>query len=900
MSEAAYKVLGVLAHSTDPLSGRKIAAALKVAPGTANDALSTLAAAGYVTSARSGRATLWQLEASHPAITAWLQETLTEEATAAGAGASPYSTGGGGTRLEHSYAACLIASFLAGEALTELGDSVAVDTIRLQASDSSDVDDILVVGRDHHGQTHHASIAVRRNPALTASDSTSVPLIRDFIAIATGHWPAVSAGRWRIVLAVSTNANAIIQLGALAELARSLPGADALARRLSEPGRTNSELRVRHEHLVALVAQASAGLVAAAGLSVPELTWRMLFCLRTRSLRLERTDRTGRTIAVSALQRLLHNGTPAAADALFSRLEEEVGRWAPQAAVLTQSVVRHALSDYPLSRSARFAGAWNTLDRLGVRLRESIRPGLRSASQSLELERTEERARLATAVRSAGTSAAALVVTGDPDVGKSALALRVAETVKHQDATVCSLSLRDLPHAPAQWESQWGGHALDDVLATGEARPVRLVLVDGAEAVLEGKGQMLRALAVAALKAGFGVVAVTRADGSRQVRDELEHAVEIAATGGATAVHVVAEHVVAPLTQPERDSVTGAFTALSRLSGDTRARWLLGRPGLIDALLRTGAELDPAGLLCEADVFGAVWRSLVRRDEIRRQGAASPDDREHAALTVARRTLGLAAAAPQGTGSAELRSDGVLRPPHNPAFATGDEFSTDLFRDFALCRLFILHGWEPLQSAGAPRWSIRAARLGCQAALLERGSPHRWTRLTASFTQLAAIEGQRWREVPYEALLTLGDAETAIRELWPVLTAESGEELMTLLRLAETRYVSATIGDPFALAPLVQVAFCDQPTITGPRPAGRPRDARGRPRPRPGVAAWHGWLTHPAASAAPAGSRHHPAPATRPLRRLRHRGLGLPRPRPRRPGGGLPACSRPGQSRTPA
>ncbi|MFD4636590.1 hypothetical protein ACFWN2_04695 [Lentzea sp. NPDC058436] len=254
LSEAAYKVLGVLAHSTDPLSGRKVTAALNVAPGTANDALSILAAAGHVTSARSGRATLWQLEASHPAISAWLQETLTEEATT-GAGASPYSTGGGGTRLEHSYAACLIASFLVGEALTELGDSVAVDTIRLQASDSSDGDDILVVGRDHHGQTHHASIAVRRSPALTASDSTSIPLIRDFLAIVTGHWPAVSAGRWRTVLAVSTNSNAIIQLGALA---RSLLGADALARRLSEPGRTNSDLRVRHEHLVALVAQASA------------------------------------------------------------------------------------------------------------------------------------------------------------------------------------------------------------------------------------------------------------------------------------------------------------------------------------------------------------------------------------------------------------------------------------------------------------------------------------------------------------------------------------------------------------------------------------------------------------------------------------------------------------------
>ncbi|MFI6808954.1 hypothetical protein ACIBO6_28765 [Streptomyces luteogriseus] len=46
--------------------------------------------------------------------------------------------------------------------------------------------------------------------------------------------------------------------------------------------------------------------------------------------------------------------------------------------------------------------------------------------------------------------------------------------------------------------------------------------------------------------------------------------------------------------------------------------------------------------------------------------------------------------------------------PDNPAFATGDEFATDLMRDFALCRLFFTEGWEPLKKAGAPRWAIRA------------------------------------------------------------------------------------------------------------------------------------------------------------------------------------------------
>lgn len=812
LSETEYGALNVLAESTTPLSGRKVATALGVSPTTANDALATLSEAGFATSERSGRATLWQLTVSNPSISAWLEE-ITPASTEPSTGSSSYSTGGGGVRLEHSYAACLVAGFLAGEALSELGDALSVDSIRLQASDVSEADDILIEGRDSHGEIHRSSIAVRRSPALIPSDATSVPLIRDFLVVVTDHWPQVSSGRWRLVLAVSTNANAIAQLAELAELARTLPSGDELANRVAQPGRINKRVRDRYGHIKELVKQASDGLTSASGLSTDELTWRLLSSLSTRSLRLERTDRADRTAAVNTLQRLLQDGTPAAADALFSRIEELVGAWAPQGAVLTQSVVRRALSNYPLSRSARFSTAWEVLDRLGVRLRDSIRPALRSGSQSLELERAEERSKLVAAMRSVGTSGGALVITGDPDVGKSALSLRVVEALQGDGAAVASLSLRDLPHDVTVLENQLGGLAIDDVIAAGEVRPVRLLLVDGAESVLEGKGQVFRTVTAAALRAGFGVVAVTRTDGSRQVRDELARSCEITGPGVAPT-----EHVVEPLTLSEREALPATFTTLARLGGDQRASWLLGRPGLVDALLRTGEAVDPANFLCEADLFTAVWRSLIRGDEIRAPGAASPDDREQAVLSVAKRTLGIAIDAPHGTAVAELRNDGVLRLPNNPALTPGDEFATDLFRDLAICRLFITHGWEPLTSAGAPRWSIRAARLGCQTALLDEDRSSSWVNLSTQFREIASTYGDRWLEVPYEALLTLGDAESTIRELWGILIADNGAPLATMLRLADARYVNGTIGDAFALAPLVKVIFCEQPGIeNGPR-----------------------------------------------------------------------------------
>jgi hypothetical protein len=812
LRETEYGALVVLAESTTPLSGRKVAAALDVSPTTANDALGTLAEAGFATSEKSGRATLWRLAVSHPSISAWLEEVM-PPATTSTTGSSPYSTGGGGVRLEHSYAACLIAGLLAGDALSELGDSLSAESIRLQANDASEVDDILIEGRDAHGEVYRSSIAVRRSPALTRGDSASVPLFRDFLTVVIEQWSTVAAGRWRLVLAVSTNANAITQLADVAELARSVPSGEELERRLAQPGRTNAGVRDRYEHIKGLVEQAAEGLASASGLAAVELTWRLLSSLTVRTLRLERTDRADRTTAVNTLQRVLHDGTPATADALFSRMEELVGTWASQAAVLTQSVIRRSLSDYPLSRSPRFSSAWAVIDRLGARLRDSIRPILRGGTQTLELERSMERSRLYPAMRSVGTEPGALVVTGDPDVGKSALTLRVAEALQDDGAAVSRLSLRDLPSSASEFENQLGGFAIGDVLAAGDARPVRLIVIDGTENVLEGKGPVLQAVATAALKAGIGVVAVTRTDGSRQVGRILADSCELAGISSAPA-----EHIIGPLAKDEGEQLTSTFPSLARLRGDVRTSWLLGRLGLVDALLRTGEDLDPADFLCEADVFSVVWSKLIRGDEIHAADSASPDDRESAALYVAMRSLGLPSDPVHGTASAELRSDGVLRVPNDPALSTGDEFATDLFRDFALCRLFLTQGWEPLASAGAPRWSIRATRLGCQAALLAPDTPRVWADLSTRFATLAVSHGDRWLEVPYEALLTLGGAENAIRDLWGTLTADDGASLATLLRLAEARYVNGTIGDAFALAPLVRVAFCDRPTIgRGPR-----------------------------------------------------------------------------------
>ncbi|MET9608380.1 hypothetical protein ABZZ17_25555 [Streptomyces sp. NPDC006512] len=718
--------------------------------------------------------------------------------------ASPYSTGGGGVLLEHRYAATLLAALLAEDPVGELGDDLVPQVVRLQASDVSPIDDIVVEGRTADGQLRRVSIGVRRDPELTTSDTTSVPLVHSFLRVVCDHWDEVAAGRWRVALAVGVSSTAVQQTDALARIAQSVRSPQEFREAIERPRATNHSVRARLKHLDALVTSAAKDDLALAKIPASELTWRWLSALRVRQLRLEGVDGSDRTTAISALRRTVADETVETANKVFSALAEIAGGWASSAARVNQALVRRALSGYPLNRSASYHQAWSRLDGLARRLREGTGADLAAGEVRLELDRAEERARLADVMTNAGRTGAGLVVTGEPDVGKSALTLRAAEQLAHQGAVVASLSLRDVPVSVAEVEHLLGGQSLADVLMAGDIRPTRLLVVDGAEAVLEGRRDLMRELATAAFKAGWGVVAVTRTDGARRVQEVLQTATSLAGGAG-----VPAEDAVARLSSGDRRKLVDSFQSLIRLSADARAEWLVGRPGLVDVLLRAGTVTEVNELLSEADVFAAVWNGLVRNHEEHTPGRASPDDREQAVLTVARRALNTPdGAAPAGGVWAQLRSDAVLRAPANPAFASGDEFATDLIRDFALCRLFLTAGWEPLRMAGAPRWTIRAVRLACQAKLLAGDRAAVWRVLRREFDQLSQSEGERWSEVPIEALLTLGDAQAAIEHVWDELAANDHQGLQTLLRLADLRYVTGSFGDPFALAPVVAVTYC--------------------------------------------------------------------------------------------
>ena len=718
-------------------------------------------------------------------------------------GSSSYSSGGGGVTLEHNYAATLLIHLLTGDPLHELGDRLTVDRIRLQASDVSAVDDIVIEGHDGSGETHRTSIGVRRSPALTTSDDPSVPLFGDYIRVVTENWPDVSSGLWSLNLAVATHRSAYTQTNKLSGIANSTPDTATFLSQVNRPGAVNSGDRVRLQHLTELVKRASAG----TSLNQDELLWRVLANLKIRILRLEGTDLSDRTQAVAALRRVVADQSAETANDVFARISELARQWASTGAVINEAMLRRALRAHPLKRSATHNPAWRVMDGYAARLRQAVRPGLGSGSETLLFERSAERGALADELRRAGASCGALIVTGEPDVGKSALSLRVLEELREAGATTISLSLAELPDDIATFETVLGDRSMTEVLSTAETHTTQIMLVDGTESTLAGKSSVFRYLVTSALAAGIGVAAVTRTDGRYQVRQDLQYALE-----ATTSPEGVAEYTVDSLDEADRERLSSTFGTLKRLRGDPRADWLLGRPGLVNALLRTNITINPSDVLCEADVYATVWNGVIRHNETRTTGESSPDDRDCTAVNAAHRLLGSCNEPSLGSAVAELRSSGVFRAPANPAFSTGIEFASDLFRDYALCRLFLTRGWDVLAEAGAPRWSIRAVRLACQVLLDGSYRDIVWMQLTSFFDSLAEREGARWSEVPYEALLSLGQADEALEQLWVKLSANDGRGTEMLFRLARSHYVKETIGDRFALQPLVDIAYCRPPT----------------------------------------------------------------------------------------
>jgi hypothetical protein len=238
---------------------------------------------------------------------------------------------------------------LTGHPLTELGDEVTPTEVRFQAGAHSSVDDLMIVGRTADGGQRRVSIGVRRAPKLRESEEGSVPLFASYLRVVTAYWEDVPEGRWRLALAVAGSNQAITQLAELAVIARASADEEDFRKEIERPGRTSKGIRNRLAHIDAIVRKALVeGNVDAGEVTAAELTWRFLWSLRIRELRLQGPDQSDRTAAVAQLMAVTPSRTSEEADRVFARLEHLVDDYAPAGAKVTQQLLRNDLSGIPV------------------------------------------------------------------------------------------------------------------------------------------------------------------------------------------------------------------------------------------------------------------------------------------------------------------------------------------------------------------------------------------------------------------------------------------------------------------------------------------------------------------------------------------------------------------------
>ncbi|MEU3066857.1 SEFIR domain-containing protein [Streptomyces sp. NPDC006906] len=414
------------------------------------------------------------------------------------------------------------------------------------------------------------------------------------------------------------------------------------------------------------------------------------------------------------------------------------------------------------------------------------------------VDRSEACQEIASLMTAAAAATGTLVVHGEPSVGKSVLCLQAVDLLRENGAQVVALSLRDLqPPLPALEAAV--GIPLARLFGSVAAAESRLLVVDGAEAVQQGCRDQLVSLVDAAHASGLGAVVVVRDDALTAVEEAL------CTLSGTT----LSRAKVEPLPDIGVERLVHDIPSLGRLR-QRRSRWLLRRIGLVGLLLKGGV---PAvlrdGALSEADVFDACWRGWVRRHEQYPPGAPSPDAREQALLDIARAELrkNEGQGRPDPSALPSLRSDGLLLPlGPGASWRSRESFFNDVVRDFATARLLLTDGLESLRSAEAPRWAIRAAGVACQAQLAGLSSGRVdsvLAELVRLFDGLATEHGARWADVPWEAVLSTGAAESVVRAATPMLLGEHGRRLRQLLSVAERRLNSLDANEPITAEPLI-------------------------------------------------------------------------------------------------
>jgi hypothetical protein len=702
------------------------------------------------------------------------------------AGTSPYATGGGGVTFERKVAVQYLAHMLSGDTAVELGNDRQVVTVAFQQDPAHPVDDLVVSAArvDEQEPSLVLSVAVRRAPNLVLSDDKATKLIKDFVAALIG---APAQGPQQLfALIVAGSQEQAKQLAELTSVARVQASPSAFFDLVQTRGKFDAGVRGRLTHVTKLVQEALGTLSAPApGAGVAETrTWDLLHKLTVLMPRLEPPDESDWGAILNSLIPVARDLNLPGAVRLRDRLVALVADYPTRAATIDLTILRrdthtaiHTLA------TRRHQQGWRAIDHLDQRAISSVSQAIVSSDGARRVH-IDRGAFVTTAIDSA-TKSKAVLVTGESGVGKSAVVLAACTSTPEgsEDRQVLRVNLRHLPRTTLEFVSLLGT-PLESLLAELSA-PIRMLVIDGADAVSEGMLEPFQYLLDSARVADMCVLALAANESRQIVHDTMADRLG----------KNVIECLMPGLTDAQIDEVVATFGELANLAANSRARELLRRPVVIDLFIRSGVYGLP---LSEADAMQLVWRGLVRKGEQAHRG--TPESRDLAMLKLAE--LAVSGGDPLATIGAidpvaleGLRQDGLLRRPDDDPFRIGPEFAHDELRRYAIARLFLGDSslTAGLIKSGVPRWTLGAARIASQVRLTAPDTAAnplrgRFARVQAAFDALVkAGYGDRWGDVPGEALLTLGDPDPLLRDAWEQLRGDRNRDLERLCRLVDQR-----------------------------------------------------------------------------------------------------------------
>jgi hypothetical protein len=710
---------------------------------------------------------------------------------------SPYATGGGGVRFEHRVGALSLARLLSGTVMSELGDR-APTQVAFQRAPASAVDDLLLVADPETGsQAVRLAVACRRRPQFTRSHAQTKELFVSLVRadIAANSSPEIED---RIAIAVSGHQGGAREVAELAGLARNQGNAAAYFSMINDSGQYSAKLRSRLSHVTDLIRNALASINVPDTGSIEHRCWSLLRRLYVLSPDLESSNDGDWAALTDLLKPWSVDSTTASAIALRNELEVLAGEFAQTAAAVDANALRRRLHTFINSTAHRSSAGWTRLLLLDREARAAVpRTLIGSGTRAeLTLERPEVRTKLAAALQGEGAD---LLVRGESGVGKSAAVFDAIEpSVLGDDCQALAINLRDLPDTLLDLIAALS-EPLEELLA-GLTAPQRLLIVDAAEAAAENRREVFTHIIRSARSSGVTVVAVAASEGAAV-------AVELMKAGGAD----VREYVVPLLSDDEISVAVRYFPELERLAEDQKGRELLRRPIVIELLARAG---DLGVPLSDADALEHVWKQLVRNGE--RWDAGLPEAREQALLSLATHALtkgpldsllaSLDAAAVAG-----LRHSGLLRSSSPLPWERVPEFAHDLLRAYAVARQLLATrdpAWA-LRTVGAPRWALPAARLACELLLSSADTAEdpfhrRLGRLQVAFDDLAASgHGERWGDVPSEAMLAIAHPLPVLQDAWTGLLENEATGVQRLFRVLQLRHQREEILDPIVAEPVI-------------------------------------------------------------------------------------------------